>query len=247
MSWLRLGQVAKLIKRKARQRVLAGLVDPHSLKEEIIRVIEHFGYVAAFPPMMACGQVLVHRTPSPKFPVALKLPMMLDIGVMCRSSGRMVDTAIRIGPMHPVEQCALALQDWIHLHHFKTYGQVCQFIYEFITGRGLYVTPKMGGHGIEPFKLHSGVSIGVTRAMRRNPAPVKPGDVFTVEPLIFQKQVPFFYRRGNCRIIGPGTVPYCVTCEVNGEQEVYLGQQVPFSQCEHSYLVGDQGELIRLT
>ncbi|MEM2997348.1 MAG: type II methionyl aminopeptidase [Thermoproteota archaeon] len=157
------GDIAKRVKKEARQQVKAGvkLVD---LCEEIEDRIRQLGGLPAFPCNIGLDEVAAHFTPPPGFEGEIPQGSLVKIDLGVHIDGCIVDTAFTIPlsqsdrPMVEAVEKSLEKASSILRSGVKI-SQIGEAVESTVRSRGFRVIRNLTGHQIDRFNLHAGLSI----------------------------------------------------------------------------------------
>lgn len=157
------GDIAKRVKKEARQQVKAGvkLVD---LCEEIEDRIRQLGGLPAFPCNIGLDEVAAHFTPPPGFEGEIPQGSLVKIDLGVHIDGCIVDTAFTIPlsqsdrPMVEAVEKSLEKASSILRNGVKI-SQIGEAVESTVRSRGFRVIRNLTGHQIDRFNLHAGLSI----------------------------------------------------------------------------------------
>ncbi|MBO3842444.1 MAG: type II methionyl aminopeptidase [Candidatus Brockarchaeota archaeon] len=157
------GEIAKRVKKEARQRVKAGvrLVD---LCEEIEGRIRQLGGLPAFPCNIGLDEVAAHFTPPPDFEGEIPQGSLVKVDLGVHVDGCIVDTAFTIplsqGDREIVEAAEKSLEKASGvLRSGVKINQIGEAVESVVKSRGFRVIRNLSGHQIDRFNLHAGLSI----------------------------------------------------------------------------------------
>ncbi|MBO3808109.1 MAG: type II methionyl aminopeptidase [Candidatus Brockarchaeota archaeon] len=157
------GEIAKRVKKEARQRVKAGvrLVD---LCEEIEGRIRQLGGLPAFPCNIGLDEVAAHFTPPPDFEGEIPQGSLVKVDLGVHVDGCIVDTAFTIslsqGDREIVEAAEKSLEKASGvLRSGVKINQIGEAVESVVKSRGFRVIRNLTGHQIDRFNLHAGLSI----------------------------------------------------------------------------------------
>lgn len=165
-SWFKAGEIAHRILNKARNEVKPN-VRLIEICEKIENMIRAENAKPAFPVNISINEVAAHYTspPGDKAVIPDKCIVKLDIGVLL-DDGAIADTAITIdiGVSKKIRDLVDATRDVLDeaINHVKAgvrVGTLGEIIWKKAHERGFGVLTDLGGHSIEKWNLHSGITI----------------------------------------------------------------------------------------
>ncbi len=180
------GEIARRVKKEARQRVKAGarLVD---LCEEIEDRIRQLGGQPAFPCNIGLNEVAAHFTPPPGFGGEVPEGSLVKVDLGVHVDGCIVDTAFTI-PLSQVdremvetaekslEKASSVLRSGVKI------SQVGEAVENTVKSRGFRVIRNLTGHQIDRFNLHAGLSIPNLKTFSAEK--LRRGMVVAIEPFV---------------------------------------------------------------
>ncbi len=157
------GDIAKRVKKEARQQVKAG-VKLVELCKEIEDRIRQLGGLPAFPCNIGLDEVAAHFTPPPGFEGEIPQGSLVKIDLGVHVDGCIVDTAFTIplsqGDREMVEAAEKSLEKASGvLRSSVKISQIGEAVESIVRSRGFRVIRNLTGHQIDRFNLHAGLSI----------------------------------------------------------------------------------------
>ncbi|MEM0020921.1 MAG: type II methionyl aminopeptidase [Fervidicoccaceae archaeon] len=162
-AYLKAGKIASEVKRRARGLVRKG-VSLFSLAQEIEGIIRELGGSLAFPVNLSIGSIAAHYSPLLDSKEVLEAGGILKIDIGVHVNGYIADTAISIDLDGENEDLIKAAQEAVErvreiLHPGVKLSLIGETIERVIRSYGATPIRNLTGHGLERFKLHTGLSI----------------------------------------------------------------------------------------
>ncbi len=179
-KYLEAGKIAFEVKEFAREIITPG-VDLLRIAELIEAKIVELGGKPAFPVNLSKNDIAAHYTPSRDSKETLLEEDVLKVDIGVHVDGYIADTAFTVGGGNLTKASEKALSEAISIVKAGTSVlEIGRVIEQVIRERGFKPIENLGGHSIDRWNLHSGVT--VPNVPKGRDFKLKEGMVIAIEP-----------------------------------------------------------------
>ncbi|MGB9725739.1 MAG: type II methionyl aminopeptidase [Fervidicoccaceae archaeon] len=184
-SYLRAGKISAEVKKRARSFVKEGM-SMLELAEKIENEIKELGGSLAFPVNLSIGSIAAHFSPLTDSQDKITKNGILKIDIGVHVNGYIADTAFSIDMDGENEDLVKAAEEAVNRVKESIYpgvkiSQISEILEKTIKSYGAVPIRNLTGHGLDRYKLHTGINIpSVTSLMIRGSIP--PNSAVAIEP-----------------------------------------------------------------